>query len=56
MRLIKPFKWLLSYVPLLPGSQLGYIEAPHPFIMGFCTDYKSLKNKLEEVRKTCSCY
>ncbi|RNA08615.1 DENN domain-containing 3-like, partial [Brachionus plicatilis] len=48
MKLIQPFKWFLSYVPLLPGSQLGYIEAPHPFIMGFCSDYENLKNQLEE--------
>lgn len=49
MKLLRPFKWLLSYVPLLPKNLLGYIEAPHPFIMGFCSDYNTLKNQLEEV-------
>ncbi|CAF0739726.1 unnamed protein product [Brachionus calyciflorus] len=48
MKLIQPFKWLLAYVPLLPGPQLGYIEAPHPFIMGYCTDYENLIKQMEE--------
>ena len=37
-KLIFPFKWLLPYVPLLPCSQLEYLEAPHPFIMGIDAD------------------
>lgn len=37
-KLINPFKWLLPYVPLLPSSQLEYLEAPHPFIMGISSD------------------
>lgn len=37
-KLILPFKWLLPNVPLLPCSQLEYLEAPHPFIMGIDAD------------------
>lgn len=39
MKLIQPFKWLLPYVPLLPNDQLEYIEAPHPFIMGYNSEF-----------------
>uniref|UniRef100_A0A0K0FQM2 DENN domain-containing protein 5B n=1 Tax=Strongyloides venezuelensis TaxID=75913 RepID=A0A0K0FQM2_STRVS len=30
-----PFKWQLTYVPILPQSQLKFIEAPVPYVMGF---------------------
>uniref|UniRef100_A0A0N4ZBK9 UDENN domain-containing protein n=1 Tax=Parastrongyloides trichosuri TaxID=131310 RepID=A0A0N4ZBK9_PARTI len=29
-----PFKWQLTYVPILPQSQLKFIEAPVPYVMG----------------------
>lgn len=31
-----PFHWQLTYVPILPYSQLKFMEAPVPFIMGLC--------------------
>ena len=34
LKLIHPFKWSLPFVPFLPTTQLEYIEAPHPFIIG----------------------
>ena len=40
MKLIQPFKWLLPCVPLLPLAQIEYIEAPHPFIMGYPSKQK----------------
>uniref|UniRef100_A0AC35U667 UDENN domain-containing protein n=1 Tax=Rhabditophanes sp. KR3021 TaxID=114890 RepID=A0AC35U667_9BILA len=30
-----PFKWQMTYVPILPQSQLKFIEAPVPYVMGF---------------------
>lgn len=34
--LILPFRWHLTYVPILPYAQLKFIEAPVPYLMGFC--------------------
>uniref|UniRef100_A0A158Q7I2 UDENN domain-containing protein n=1 Tax=Elaeophora elaphi TaxID=1147741 RepID=A0A158Q7I2_9BILA len=31
-----PFRWQLTYVPILPYSQLKFMEAPVPFVMGLC--------------------
>lgn len=36
--LIFPFRWHLTYVPILPYAQLKFIEAPVPYLMGFCYD------------------
>ncbi|KAI6224965.1 hypothetical protein M3Y95_00808400 [Aphelenchoides besseyi] len=36
--LIFPFRWQLTYVPILPFAQLKFIEAPVPYLMGFCYD------------------
>jgi hypothetical protein len=41
MKLIQPFKWQPTYVPLLPSSKIDYIEAPTPFIMGYNSFYKN---------------
>lgn len=38
--LIFPFRWQLTYVPILPYSQLKFIEAPVPYLMGLCYDEK----------------
>lgn len=38
--LIFPFRWQLTYVPILPYSQLKFIEAPVPYLMGLCYDDK----------------
>ncbi|KAK6739280.1 hypothetical protein RB195_020994 [Necator americanus] len=31
-----PFRWQMVYVPILPYSQLKFVEAPVPYIMGWC--------------------
>jgi hypothetical protein len=49
MKLIQPFKWLLPFVPLLPATQIEYIEAPNPFIMGYTAN--SEINTFDQVRK-----
>lgn len=36
--LVFPFRWQLTYVPILPYSQLKFIEAPVPYVMGLCYD------------------
>ncbi|GMT14791.1 hypothetical protein PFISCL1PPCAC_6088 [Pristionchus fissidentatus] len=33
-----PFRWQLTYVPILPSAQLKFIEAPVPYVMGICTE------------------
>lgn len=32
--LMRPLRWLHTYVPVLPDSQAAFVEAPTPFIMG----------------------
>jgi hypothetical protein len=34
LKLIFPFKWLHTYIPILPSNQIDYLEAPTPYIMG----------------------
>ncbi|KAE9554199.1 hypothetical protein FO519_002563 [Halicephalobus sp. NKZ332] len=36
--LVFPFRWQLTYVPILPYNQLKFIEAPVPYVMGLCYD------------------
>ena len=48
-KLIHPFKWILPYVPLLPCSQLEYLEAPNPFIMGISSEFEDQINKENEL-------
>ena len=46
LKLIFPFKWLHTYIPILPDSFLEYLENPTPFIYGVSTssvDFKTLK-------------
>ncbi|CAJ0950722.1 unnamed protein product, partial [Mesorhabditis belari] len=31
-----PFRWSLAYAPILPYSQMKFIEAPVPYVMGLC--------------------
>lgn len=33
--LLFPFQWVKTYVPIVPASNLHFIEAPLPYIMGF---------------------
>ncbi|CAD5216658.1 unnamed protein product [Bursaphelenchus xylophilus] len=34
--LLFPFRWQLPYVPIVPYSQLNFIEAPVAYLLGFC--------------------
>ena len=36
--LLYPFEWQQVFVPILPSSQLGFLDAPVPFIMGIRVD------------------
>ena len=36
--LLFPFSWPHVYVPILPSSQHGFLDAPVPFIMGLWVD------------------
>lgn len=34
LSLIFPFKWLHTYIPILPSTQFDYLESPTPYLMG----------------------
>ena len=36
--LLYPFEWQQVFVPILPSAQLGFLDAPVPFIMGIRVD------------------
>lgn len=38
MALLFPFSWPHVFVPILPASQRGFLDAPVPYIMGLCID------------------
>lgn len=38
--LIYPFHWVSTYAPILPYSQLEFIESPVSYLMGLCYDDK----------------
>ena len=45
LSLIFPFKWLHTYIPVLPSNQLDYLESPTPYLMGvlsYVVDYEYL--------------
>ena len=48
--LIFPFTWQHVFVPILPTSQRGFLDAPVPYIMGLkvdsSTDSKYLPNEV----------
>jgi hypothetical protein len=39
MTLIFPFKWLHTYIPILPREQIDYLDSPTPYIMGVLSSY-----------------
>lgn len=48
LKLVFPFKWLHTYIPVLPAHKLDFLEAPTPYIMGVLsssTDFNSLKEE-----------
>ncbi|KFD54540.1 hypothetical protein M513_04687 [Trichuris suis] len=45
--LLFPFRWQHVYVPILPCTQVLFLEAPFPFIMGLCYDDSIPENVFE---------
>lgn len=39
MNLIFPFKWLHTYIPVLPREQIDYLDSPTPYLMGVLSSY-----------------
>ncbi|KAL7074634.1 hypothetical protein ACQ4LE_005773 [Meloidogyne hapla] len=37
-----PFSWQMAYCPILPHSQLKFLEAPVPWLMGICYEDENL--------------
>ena len=38
LSLIFPFKWLNTYIPILPSNLLDYLESPSPYLIGVLKD------------------
>ena len=49
--LMFPFTWLEPYVPIVPASNLHFIEAPVPYIMGFHSNRDMDKEFLRQGQK-----
>lgn len=49
--LLFPFSWPHVFVPILPLSQHGFLDAPVPFIMGLRMDSDSNTNELDILNK-----
>ena len=51
--LLFPFSWHHVFVPILPASQIGFLDAPVPYIMGLRVDpsskYLSAPNEVHVV-------
>ena len=43
--LVFPFSWPHVFVPILPASQRGFLDAPVPYIMGLRVDPDSVDSK-----------
>ena len=41
--LVFPFYWHYVYIPVMPASLMGYLQAPMPFIVGVHYSYKDLE-------------
>jgi hypothetical protein len=52
--LLFPFTWLEPYVPIVPSSNLHFIEAPVPYIMGFHSNRGELDK--EDLRQGQKCF
>ena len=46
-----PFSWPHVFVPILPASQHGFLDAPVPFIMGLRKDPSTDSNELDIMNK-----
>ena len=48
LSLMFPFSWLHTYIPILPFSQIDYLDSPTPYIIGVIThkiDFNTLNEK-----------
>ena len=55
LSLMFPFRWLHTYIPILPSEQLTYLESPTPYLMGVLStkvDYELL-NELYSSHVIC---
>lgn len=50
-----PFSWPHVFVPILPASQHGFLDAPVPFIMGLRKDPSTDSNELDIMNKASLC-
>uniref|UniRef100_A0A183BJX1 UDENN domain-containing protein n=1 Tax=Globodera pallida TaxID=36090 RepID=A0A183BJX1_GLOPA len=52
--LVFPFCWQMPYCPILPHTQLKFLEAPIPWLMGICVGEQQLpKQQLYQVCNIC---
>ena len=49
LMLIFPFYWHYIYIPVMPASLMGYLQAPEPFIVGVHYAYKDLETPPADV-------
>lgn len=53
--LLFPYSWPHVFVPILPSSQHGFLDAPVPFIMGLRMDTGSTIDDLDILNKVSLC-
>ena len=51
--LLYPFEWQHVFVPILPSSQLDFLDAPVPFIMGIKVDKSDKEMEFPSVSSLC---
>ena len=51
--LMYPFQWQQVFVPILPSSQLGFLDAPVPFLMGLKLDPQSDRQEIADIPSLC---
>merc|ERR1712151_685782 len=47
LHLIEPFKWVSTFIPLLPSEMLGFVCSPVPFIIGIVAETDGDMHKIE---------
>ena len=48
LHLIEPFKWVSTFIPLLPTEMLGFVCSPVPFICGIVAETMNDVNRIEQ--------
>lgn len=38
LKLLHPFRWIHTYIPILPHECEDFLDAPTPYLMGFISD------------------